>query len=176
MPYAWYTAWPPGYYQTCCTWSGTIWAPEYFLALREDGPTLFNLIGQCFQDLAWPYQMEQCCQKVMPQQYWPCEGKFQRVNQGLPEAVTRLSNICDQLICWLCIAKKPAFMLIHDFMQWQTQLFSYLDNGHLHWTMELPTAQEKSNQIFLCTSRRISTSSEMNNTVLPPSLHQKWRT
>jgi hypothetical protein len=25
--------------------------PEYFLALIEDSPTLFNLIGQCFQDV-----------------------------------------------------------------------------------------------------------------------------
>ncbi len=25
--------------------------PEYFLALMEDGPTLFNLIGECFQDV-----------------------------------------------------------------------------------------------------------------------------
>jgi hypothetical protein len=25
--------------------------PEYFIALTEDGPTLFNLIGQCFQDV-----------------------------------------------------------------------------------------------------------------------------
>ncbi len=24
---------------------------EYFLALTEDGPPLFNLIGQCFQDV-----------------------------------------------------------------------------------------------------------------------------
>jgi hypothetical protein len=70
------------------------------------------------------------------------------VNPGLPEAVTRLANIGDQLICWLCIAKKPVFMLIHEFMQRWTQLFSYLDNGYLHWTMELPTVQEKSKQIF----------------------------
>ncbi len=26
--------------------------PEYFLALTEDGPPLFNLIGQCFQDVS----------------------------------------------------------------------------------------------------------------------------
>jgi hypothetical protein len=26
--------------------------PEYFIALTEDGPTLFNLIGQCFQDIS----------------------------------------------------------------------------------------------------------------------------
>ncbi len=25
--------------------------PTYFLALTEDGPPLFNLIGQCFQDV-----------------------------------------------------------------------------------------------------------------------------
>ena len=25
--------------------------PEYFIALTENGPTLFNLIGQCFQDI-----------------------------------------------------------------------------------------------------------------------------
>jgi hypothetical protein len=25
--------------------------PEYFLALIEDGPPLFNLIGQCFQEV-----------------------------------------------------------------------------------------------------------------------------
>ncbi len=26
--------------------------PEYFNALTEDSPTLFNLIGQCFQDVS----------------------------------------------------------------------------------------------------------------------------
>jgi hypothetical protein len=26
--------------------------PEYFLALTEDGPPLFNLIGQCLQDIS----------------------------------------------------------------------------------------------------------------------------
>jgi hypothetical protein len=93
--------------------------------------------------------MEQSHWKAMPQRYQPCKSKFQRVDLGLPEAVTRLSNIGDQLIHWLCIAKKPVFMLIHEFMQRQTQLFSYLNNGYLHWTMELPTAQEKSEQIFL---------------------------
>jgi hypothetical protein len=40
-------------------------------------------------------------------------------------------------------------MLLHEFMQRQMQLFSYLDNGYLHQTMELPTVQEKSKQTFL---------------------------
>jgi hypothetical protein len=34
-------------------------------------------------------------------------------------------------------------------MQCRAQLFSYLDNGYLHQTMELPTVQEKSKQIYL---------------------------
>jgi hypothetical protein len=34
-------------------------------------------------------------------------------------------------------------------MQCRMQLFSYLNNGYLHPTMELPTTQEKSKQIFL---------------------------
>jgi hypothetical protein len=68
---------------------------------------------------------------------------------GTTEAVTRLSNVGNQLIHWpSCIPKKPAFMLIHEFMQRWTQLFSYLDSGYFHQTMELPTAQEKSKQIF----------------------------
>jgi hypothetical protein len=28
-----------------------LFEPEYFIALMEDGPSLFNLIGQCFQDI-----------------------------------------------------------------------------------------------------------------------------
>jgi hypothetical protein len=40
-------------------------------------------------------------------------------------------------------------MLLHELMQRWMQLFSYLDNGYLHGTIELPTAQEKSKQIFL---------------------------
>jgi hypothetical protein len=39
-------------------------------------------------------------------------------------------------------------MLLNEFMQRWMQLFSYLGNGYLHQTMELPTAQEKSKQIF----------------------------
>jgi hypothetical protein len=77
------------------------------------------------------------------------QKQVSRVNPGLPEAVTRLSNVGDQLICWLCAAKKPVFMLLHEFMQHRMQLFSYPDNGYLHQTMELPTAQEKRKQIFL---------------------------
>jgi hypothetical protein len=37
---------------------------KYFLVLTEDGPTLFNLIGQCFQDVGlteWNNVVEKRC-------------------------------------------------------------------------------------------------------------------
>ncbi len=64
------------------------------------------------------------------------------------EAVAGFPNIGYQLILWLCSTKKPAFMPMHEFMQRQVQLLSYLEGGCVCQTMELPTAQEKSNHIF----------------------------
>jgi hypothetical protein len=40
-------------------------------------------------------------------------------------------------------------MPIHEYMHHQVQLFSYLKKGLLHCAMELPTAQERAEQIFL---------------------------
>ncbi len=39
-------------------------------------------------------------------------------------------------------------MPMHKFMQHQVQFFSYLKGGYLRRMMEVPTAQEKSEQIF----------------------------
>jgi hypothetical protein len=39
-------------------------------------------------------------------------------------------------------------MPMHKFMRHQVQLLSYLESGYLCWTMDVPTAQEKSEQIF----------------------------
>jgi hypothetical protein len=100
-------------------------------------------------------------------------SKFQKANPGLPEAVTRVSNVGDQLICWPCVAKKPAFMLIHEFMQRRTQLFSYLNSGYIHWTMGLPTVQEKSEQIFFVQLKAHQYKFRDKHDCLPPSLHQK---
>ncbi len=127
-------------YQTRRTWLGMIsWAQVLHRAHRRRS------------DIVQPYRSVFPGMSVLPnwtKLWWLYKRKFRKVNPGLLEAVTRLSNVGDQLICWLCVAKKPVFMLIHEFMQQWTQLFSYLDNGYLHWTMELPTAQEKSKQIF----------------------------
>ena len=64
------------------------------------------------------------------------------------KAVAGFPDIGNQLICWLRTAKKPALMPMHEFMQRRVQLLSYLESGYLCWTMDVPTAQEKSEQIF----------------------------
>jgi hypothetical protein len=66
-------------------------------------------------------------------------------------------------------------MLLHEFMQRRMQLFSYLDNGYLHRTMELPTAQEKSKQIFLAHLKAHQFKFRDKHDCLPHSLRQKQR-
>jgi hypothetical protein len=46
------------------------------------------------------------------------------------------------------MAKKPVLMQMHEFMRHQVQFLSYLEGGYLHQTMEVPVAQETSEQIF----------------------------
>ncbi len=58
-------------------------------------------------------------------------------------------NVGNQLICWLCTAKKPTLMPIHEYMSRRVQLFSYFEKGLLRCTMELLTAQERAEKIFL---------------------------
>jgi hypothetical protein len=43
----------------------TLFEPKYFIALTEDGPTLFNLKDQCFQDAGLTK-----CNNVVKKQ-WP---------------------------------------------------------------------------------------------------------
>jgi hypothetical protein len=114
---------------------------------KDDGPLLFNLMGQCFQDVGlikWTSIIaKQClneadCIKV----------NFNECIRDYLEAVARFPNVDNQLICWLCTAKKPTLMGMHEFMWRQVQLVSYLKGCYLRRTIEVPTTQEKSEQIF----------------------------
>ncbi len=101
-------------YQTRRTRSGRIWARVHPCSHGRRSATVqpYRSVFSGRQS----YLMKQSCRKAIPRQKWPCESKFQKVNPGLPEAVTRLSKVGDQLIRWPCVAKKPAFMLLHEFM------------------------------------------------------------
>jgi hypothetical protein len=64
-------------------------------------------------------------------------------------------------------------MLMHEFMKRQTQLFSYLNSGYINWTMELPKAQEKSEQIFFAQLKAHQYKFKDKHDCFSPSLRQK---
>ncbi len=83
---------------------------------KVDGPILFNLIGQCFQDVdltEWTNVITKQC----PNNADCMKANFDEYIMDYLEVVARFPNVGDQLICWLCIAKKPALMPMHMFMQ-----------------------------------------------------------
>ncbi len=79
MPYAWYEAWPPGYYQTCCARSGTIWAWVLPCSNGRRSTTVqpYRSVFPGHQS----YWMEQSNQEAIPQQQWPCKSKFQKAGE-----------------------------------------------------------------------------------------------
>jgi hypothetical protein len=114
---------------------------------KDNGPLLFSLLGQCFQDVGlteWTSVVTKQC----PDNADRTKANFDKCIRDYFEAITGFPNIGNQLICWLRTAKKPALMLMHEFMRHQVQFLSYFKSGYLCWTIDVPTAQEKSEQIF----------------------------
>jgi hypothetical protein len=114
---------------------------------KDNGPLLFSLLGQCFQDVGltkWTSVVVKQC----PNNADRTKVNFDKCIRDYLEAVAGFSNIGDQLICWLCTAKKPTLMPMHEFIWRQVQLLSYLERDYLRQTMDVPTVQEKSEQIF----------------------------
>jgi hypothetical protein len=104
-------------------------------------------MGQCFQGVG----LTKCTSVIAKRcsEDADCmKKKFNKCIRDYLEAVAGFPNIDDQLISWLCMAKKPALMLMHEFMQRQVQLLSYLKNDYLRQTMDVPTVHKKSEQIF----------------------------
>jgi hypothetical protein len=115
---------------------------------KDDGPLLFSLMGQCFQDVG----LNECTSiiaKQCPNNADCTKANFNKCIKDYLEAVTGFSNVGNQLIFWLCTSKKPALMPMHKFTWYQVQFLSYLKGGYLCRTMDVPTAQEKSEQIFV---------------------------
>jgi hypothetical protein len=114
---------------------------------KDNGPLLFSLLGQCFQDIVlmeWTSIVAKWC---LDDADWT-KANFDKCIRDYLEAVAGFLNIGNQLIHWLCTAKKPALMPMHEFMRHRVQLLSYLESDYLRWTMDIPIAQEKSEQIF----------------------------
>ncbi len=83
---------------------------------KDDSPLLFNLMGQCFQDVGltkWTSVIAKQC----PNNADCTKANFNKCIKDYLKAVAEFPNVGDQLICWLCMAKKPALMPIHEFMR-----------------------------------------------------------
>jgi hypothetical protein len=116
-------------------------------AQKDNGPSLFSLLSQCFQNVGlteWTSVVAKQC----PDDADRTKDNFDKCIRGYLKAITGFPNIGNQLICWLCTAKKPVLKPMHEFMRHRVQLLSYLESGYLRRTMDVPTAQEKSEQIF----------------------------
>ncbi len=107
---------------------------------------LFSLLGQCFQDVG--LTENSVIVKRCPNDADWTKANFNEWIRDYLKAAAGFPNISDQVIRWLCMAKKPALMPMHEFMQCQVQLFSYLESDYLCQMMDIPTVQEKSEQIF----------------------------
>jgi hypothetical protein len=104
-------------------------------------------MGQCFQGIGltkWTSVIAKRC----PNNADRTKANFNKCIKDYLEAVAGFPNMGNQLICWLCTSKKPALMPMHEFTRRQVQLLSYLKGGYLCQMMDVPTAQEKSEQIF----------------------------
>jgi hypothetical protein len=104
-------------------------------------------MGQCFQGVGLTKRTSVIA-KQCPNDADCTKAKFDKCIRDYLENVAGFPNIGNQLICWLRTSKKPTLMPMHEFMWRQVQLLSYFDGGYLCRTMDIPTAQEKSEQIF----------------------------
>jgi hypothetical protein len=76
---------------------------------KDNGPLLFRLMGQCFQDVGltkWTSIIAKQC----PNNADHTESNFDKCIRDYLEAVTGFPNIGDQLICWLCTMPMHKFM------------------------------------------------------------------
>ncbi len=98
---------------------------------KDNGPLLFSLLGQCFQDVGlteWTSVVTKQC----PDNADCTKANFHKCIRDYLEAVAGFPNIGNQLIHWLHMAKKPTIMPMHEFMRHQVQLLSYLESDYLH--------------------------------------------
>jgi hypothetical protein len=108
----------------------TRFEPKYFLTLIENGLTLLNLLSQCFQDIRLN-KWNNIVRKQFPDNTNLAEANFEGWTWNYLKQSSGAQQRQPTNSLALC-CKKPAFMLIHEFMWHQTQPFSYLDNSYLH--------------------------------------------
>ncbi len=72
-------------------------------------------MGQCFQDVGLT-EWTNVVAKQYPNETDHTKENFDKCIGDYLKVVRGFLNVGNQLICWLCTAKKPAFMSMHEFM------------------------------------------------------------
>jgi hypothetical protein len=83
---------------------------------KDDGPLLFDLMGQCFQGIGLT-EWTSVNAKQSPKDADCTKANFVRCIMDYLEAIVGFPNVGNQLIRWLCTAKKPSLMPMHKFMR-----------------------------------------------------------
>jgi hypothetical protein len=83
---------------------------------KDDGPLLFSLMVQCFQDVGLT-KWTSVITKGRPDDADCTKVNFVECIRDYLETVAGFPNVGNQLIHWLCMAKKPTLMPMHKFMQ-----------------------------------------------------------
>ena len=81
------------------------------------------------------------------------ENNFKNCIRDYLEAVTRCTNLEDQVIRWLHLRSKPGHMRFEDFLNCRVQILDNVKKGYLHHQMELPNNTELCKQVLLAQPR-----------------------
>ncbi len=148
--------------------------PEYFLALTEDGPPLFNLTGQCFQEVSlteWNKVVGKRCHDnndLVKASFKKWTRDYQRQSPGCPKQTSNWSiGLALQRSlhsCW--------------YMNSCNVGHSYLAILTVATSIKKWSCQQRKRRVSRSSfwnSRHISTRSETNMTVPPHSPCQRWR-
>jgi hypothetical protein len=164
MPYAWYTAWPSGYYQTCCARTGTNWVQVPPHSHRRRFTTV-----QPYRSVfpgRWSYQIEQVVRKQFLKDNDLAKASFkkwtwdyQRQSPGRPMQATNwfvglLAFQRSLHSCWYMNSCNFG----HSYLAILTVATSIKK-----WSCQ--QCRRRANRSSFWNSRRIRTRSEMNITV-----------
>ncbi len=83
---------------------------------KDNSLLLFSLMGQCLQGVGLT-EWTSIVAKQCPNDANHTKANFDKCIKDYLEAIVGFPNIVDQLICWLCMSKKPTLMPMHKFTQ-----------------------------------------------------------
>ncbi len=152
-------------------WFGT----EYFLAYtlpnfkskiltqlsdtqKDNGPLLFSRLSQCFQDVGLTEWTSLIAKRCPDNADWT-KDNFNKCIRDYLEAIAEFPTLATSWFAGSVQPRNPPSCQCTSSCGVKCSFSAtYLESGYLRWTMEVPTAQEKSEQFSLRSLRCTRTS------------------